>query len=174
MKWSLASVTILALSAGAAPVHAEQASPVGAAPPAVNMTPAVNRTPAVNMTGSWSWERGIRLESPSGLGFGGVPTCDLVQTGNRISGDCTLDYAGKGPVTGTVSGDQVVLKWHFIRYEFLLTRPVIGGAYDDRHADVTFRGSFDANHVFHGRYRSDNQPSWRRVFFARRDTPGPA
>jgi hypothetical protein len=158
MNGSIAYVALLALCAGAASVRAETAAPVAGVQP-------------VNMTGSWSWERGVRLETPSGVPVGGVPTCDLVQTGNRINGECTLNYAGKGPVTGTVDGDQVTLKWNFRLYEFALTRPVIGENYSDVHADVTFRGHFNAHHVLHGRYQSANQFGWNRVFFARQDAP---
>jgi hypothetical protein len=161
MKGSIASVALLALCAGAAPAKAETAAPAASAQP-------------VNMTGAWSWEQGIGLETPSGVPVGGVPTCDLVQTGNRVSGECTLNFAGKGPVSGTVDGDQVTLNWNFRLYEFALARPVIGGSYNDRHADVTFRGHFDARYVLHGRYRSANQFGWNRVFFARKDAPQPS
>jgi len=154
MKGSIASVALLALCTGTASAGAQE----GAVQP-------------VNMTGSWSWERAVGLETPSGIPVGGVPTCDLVQTGDRLNGECRLNYAGKGPVTGTIDGNQVVLTWDFRLYEFLLTRPVIGRAYSDEHAVVTFRGHFDANHVLHGRYRSENQFGWNRVFFARKDAP---
>jgi hypothetical protein len=161
MKWSVVSMALLALCVGAASAKAEDAVPVAAL------------QQPVNMTGSWHWERPIGLVTPNGRPVGGVPTCDLVQTGNKLNGECTLNWAGKGPVTGTVDGDRVTLRWNFEFYEFLLTRPEVGGIYDDRHADVTFRGRFNAHHILHGRYRSDNQFGWNRVFFARPDHPGP-
>ena len=161
MKWSFASVALLALSVGTSSAWAEEVKRVTVPQP-------------VNMTGAWNWEYSVELETPGGRPAGGVPTCDLVQTGTRISGDCRLNYVGKGPVIGTVDGDQVTLTWNFLFYEFLLTRPEVGGIYTDKHADVTFRGHFDANHVLHGRYRSENQFGWNRVFFARKAQSAPA
>lgn len=161
MKWSVASVALFALCVGAAPARAEDAGVVAALQP-------------VNMSGPWHWERPVTLLTPNGRPAHGVPTCDFVQTGNRLNGECTLNYAGKGPVTGMVDGDEVTLKWNFKFYEFALARPEPGGLYNDKHADVTFKGHFNAHHILHGRYRSENQFGWNRVFFARRDEPGPA
>jgi beta-lactamase regulating signal transducer with metallopeptidase domain len=118
-------------------------------------------TRPINMTGSWNFRYPVGLRSPSGRPAGGVPICQFIQTGDRLTGTCKILWVGAGPVTGKVDGRHVEFQWNFS-----FCPEIITPEYSSRFAVTRFRGDFDERNVLHGGYQSWMQVGWTRTFFA--------
>jgi hypothetical protein len=122
------------------------------------------KPPAADLTGTWNMRFPVVVRSPGGRHARGVPVCVLQQAGNQLSGTCKIVDRGEGPVTGTVDGQHVELKWNFKFYPYM--RAHSSPADDDLFAVTTFKGDLDSATALHGHYQSEAQLGWNRVFRA--------
>jgi hypothetical protein len=120
--------------------------------------------PAADLTGTWNMRFPIVVRSPGGRPARSVPICVLQQTGNQLSGTCKIADRGEGPITGTIGGQHVELKWNFKFYPYM--RAHFAPAADDLFAITTFRGDLDTDTTMRGQYQSKFQQGWNRVFSA--------
>jgi hypothetical protein len=119
---------------------------------------------SVDMTGAWNMRFPIVIKSPGGRSAKGVPQCVFQQTGNQLSGVCKMLDRGEGTVTGTIADQHVEWQWSFKFYPYARAR--FTPAADDQFAVTTFRADLDANNILRGRYQSQFQQGWNRVFTA--------
>jgi hypothetical protein len=151
----LATMVGMALISAMTAAKAEDAKPAATAPVA---------GPAADLTGTWNMRFPIVIRSPGGRPTRGVPVCVLQQAGNQLSGACRIADSGEGPVTGSVDGKHVELKWDFRFYPNMRAR--FSHADDDMFAITTFRGDLETDTALRGRYQSQFQQGWNRVFTA--------
>ena len=119
---------------------------------------------SVDMTGAWNMRFPIVIKSPGGRSAKGVPQCVFQQTGNQLTGTCTMNDRGEGTVTGTVADRHVEWQWKFKFYPY--ARAHFTPAADDQYTVTTFKGDLDDGNVLRGHYQSQFEQGWNRVFTA--------